>query len=151
MKQQIWHIREAVSADSSGLKNCMELAYSVYLDRFRDERLPPMDVDYANEIRSFPVWVAVSEEKIVGGLILTLEGECASLANIAVHPDFQGHGLGRGLMAFAESEATRRGHAELRLTTHVLLAENVSLYQHLGWLETDRDDARVYMMKSLNP
>jgi hypothetical protein len=38
---------------------------------------------------------------------------------------------------------------KIRLTTHVLLTENVSFYLHLGWLEIGRDDTRVYMKKIL--
>ena len=150
MEETKWHIRQAAIEDSINLKNCMESAYSVYLQRLCDKRLPPMDADYEDEIRSFPVWVAESDKKIVGGLILMFEEHCASIANIAVHPDFQGNGLGRGLVEFAESEAKRKGYAEIRLTTHALLTENVSLYLHLGWSEIDRDDVRVYMMKKLD-
>ncbi len=150
MEETKWHIRQASIEDSINLKNCMESAYSVYLQRLCDKRLPPMDADYEDEIRSFPVWVAESDKKIVGGLILMFEEHYASIANIAVHPEFQGNGLGRGLMEFAESEAKRMGYAEMRLSTHVSLTEIVSLYLHLGWSETDRDDVRVYMMKKLD-
>ena len=52
-------------------------------------------------------------------------------------------------MAFAETEAKQRGYSELRLTTHALMTENISLYAHLGWSETQRDETRVYMRKKL--
>ena len=58
-------------------------------------------------------------------------------------------GIGGALMNFAESRARENNFSELRLTTHVLLKENISLYRHLGWEETDRDKARVYMKKKL--
>ena len=50
-------------------------------------------------------------------------------------------------MTFAESQAQENGLTELRLATHVLLTENVSLYSHLGWSEYDRDTTRIYMKK----
>jgi len=93
MKQKTWEIRKAVVDDAKDLKRCMHLAYSKYIERLKGERLPPMDVDYEEEIIHFPVWVAESGEEIVGGLILMFEDEHATIANIAVRPDFQGTGL----------------------------------------------------------
>lgn len=148
MKKQ-WQIRRAVSADVNGLQSVMHLAYMGYVDRMDGQQLPPMALDYATEIKNYPTWVAESNHKIVAGLTMTFEEEYASIANIAVDPDFQGQGLGSGLMTFAEDQARQKNYAELRLATHVLLSENLSLYQHLGWTEYDRDAHRVFMRKEI--
>ena len=142
-----WDIRQAIVKDSIELQECMELAYASYKDRMEGKQLPPMDVNYSDEIRDYPSWVAVSGNKVVGGLFMMFEHEYASIANIAIHPDFQGQGLGGGLMKFAETKAKDKGYSELRLATHILLIENVSLYLHLGWTEIDRDEVRIYMKK----
>lgn len=144
-----WEIKRATAVDALGLQECIEASYAIYLERFSGARLPPMDVDYAHEISSFPVWVAESAGAVVGGLVMMFDEQQAKLANIAVHPDFQGQGLGKGLMSFAETAARERGYEELHLATHKLLAENVSLYVHLGWDEISRDENRVYMRKVL--
>lgn len=78
------------------------------------------------------------------------EDECMTIANIAVHPDFQGNGLGRGLMEFGETQAKQKGYSELRLATHILLKENLSLYSHLGWSEIGRDKSRIFMIKNIS-
>ena len=148
MKKQ-WIIRTAVIEDAAGLQNIMESAYSTYQKRLGGKRLPPMDVDYLSEIRDYPTWVAESNGSIIAGLIMMFEDDFASIANIAVHPDFQGQGVGGGLMKFAETVAKEKGYPELRLATHRLLTENTSLYEHLGWSEIERDDVRVYMKKEL--
>ena len=148
MKPQ-WHIREAVTKDSVGLQACMESAYASYQKRMGGARLPPMDQDYASEIRDYPTWVAELDGKIVGGLIMIFAQEYASVANIAVHSGHQGQGLGGGLMKFAELKGKEKGYSMLRLVTHVLLTENLSLYQHLGWSEMNRDDVRIYMQKEI--
>ena len=127
----------------------MHAAYAVYGARLDGRLLPPMNVDYSEEIRSYPVWVAESEGSLVGGLILTFEEDWMAVANVAVHPKFQGNGLGRALMVFGANEAQRQGYSELRLATHVLLTENISLYSHLGWSEIGRDEDRVYLKKEL--
>ena len=127
----------------------MESAYSVYRERMDGKRLPPMEVDYSSEIRDYPTWVAESNGSIIAGLIMIYENEFASIANIAVHPDFQGQGVGGGLMKFAETVAKEKAYPELRLATHILLTENISLYEHLGWSEIERDDVRVYLKKEI--
>jgi N-acetylglutamate synthase-like GNAT family acetyltransferase len=106
-------------------------------------------MDYEEEIRSYPVWVAESDGILVGGLILMPEADHMTIANVAVHPNFQGNGLGRSFMAIGEAEAKRQGFTELRIATHVLLTENISLYTHLRWSETGRDEYRVYLRKKI--
>ncbi len=75
------------------------------------------------------------------------------LDNIAIAPKYQGRGHGKRLVAFAEQECARRGFAELRLYTNVVMTENVALYTHLGFEETHRGEeagySRVYMRKQI--
>ena len=142
-------IREATAEDSDGLKSCMESAYATYQDRMSGERLPPMDVDYSLEIENYPTWVVESKGNVIGGLIMTFGLHEATIANIAVDPKAQGQGIGGALMNFAESKAREKGFSELCLATHVMLGENISLYQHLGWKEIGREGSKVFMKKVL--
>lgn len=66
----------------------MEQAYSVYLERMKGKTLPPIEVDYAQEIKHYPVWVVEEDDQIAGGIILSFEAEYLSVANLSVHPDF---------------------------------------------------------------
>jgi ribosomal protein S18 acetylase RimI-like enzyme len=127
----------------------MELAYATYQKRMGDIRLPPMDADYLAEIKNYPTWVVESGGRILAGLIMVFKNDRASIANIAVEPTCQGQGIGGELMAFAESQAKDNDCSDLRLTTHVLLEENISLYEHLGWRETSRDKNKVFMKKDI--
>ena len=75
------------------------------------------------------------------------------LLGIAVHPRWQGRGIGRALIAFAEEMAQTLRVPELRLYTHVTMTENVALYGRLGFEETRRavEDGyeRVFMRKAI--
>ena len=142
-------IRKAIPEDSDSLKKCMASAYSIYQDRMRGVRLPPMDADYLSEIKNYPTWIIESEGTILGGLTMVFENDHAAIANVAVNPKFQGQGIGGELIRFAESKARERSYSELRLATHVMLDENINLYRHLGWVETGRDETRVFMAKTI--
>ena len=148
MKKQ-WQIRPATVDDASGLQQCMKLAYAGYQERMEGRQLPPMELDYRAEISEYPTWVAEYNDNIVGGLTMIFKPDDATIANVAVHPDFQGQGLGKALMNFSDAQAKQRNYSQSRLATHILLSENVSLYRYLGWVEYDRDDVRVYMRKNL--
>ena len=111
MPKKSWNVRKAKSSDSEALTACMRAAYMAYLSRLGGITLPPMVVDYEEEIRSYPVWIAESDKLLVGGLILMPEDEYMTIANIAVHPEFQGNGLGRGLMEFGETQAKQKGYS----------------------------------------
>ena len=77
----------------------------------------------------------------------------SAAGQIAVHPDRQGQSVGRRLIAFAEAEARRLGHTELRLYTHATMTENIALYRRLGFTETGRGAQagydRVFMTKRI--
>jgi GNAT superfamily N-acetyltransferase len=75
--------------------------------------------------------------------------------NVAVDPSRQGGGIGRFLMAFAETYARERGLGELRLYTNEAMHENLRFYPRLGYREDGRrlEDGfrRVYFVKRLGP
>ncbi len=149
MPKKKWTIRKAVNSDAPALTACMQAAYAIYTPRLGNKNLPPLVVNYTDEIRDYPVYVAESDGVLVGGLILMPEEKYMTIANVAVHPNYHGKGFGRSLMKFGEKEALRWGYSQLRLATHVLLTENIALYSYLGWAQTGRDEERIYMSKTL--
>jgi ribosomal protein S18 acetylase RimI-like enzyme/glutaredoxin len=52
---------------------------------------------------------------------------------VAVLPPLQGRGIGRALMAWAESEAARRGAAEVTVGVRVAVPGNLAFYRRLGY------------------
>jgi len=144
-----WKIREAVVEDSEKLKQVMASAYSIYEERMNGKELPPLEVDYRDEIENYPVWVVEIENELVGGIILMFETEYCQIANVGVDTNFQGYGIGKGLLEFAESVAKKKGYSIIKLATHVLFTENLFYYKKLGWAEYNNDATRIYMKKSL--
>jgi len=125
----------------------MDAAYAHHAAHIAD--LPPVSADCAEEIATYQVWVAEVENDVVGGLVMIPEDGFMRLANVAVHPDHRGTGLGRALLALAERESLDQGYREIRLTTHADMADNVRLYAYLGWELDERRGNKVLMKKAL--
>ncbi|MGI9510931.1 MAG: GNAT family N-acetyltransferase [Geminicoccaceae bacterium] len=142
-----WKIRPATKRDAVPLATCIDAAYAGYRKRIED--LPPVSEGIAGDIEANLVWVAELDRSVVGGLILVVRDAYALLANIAVDPDCSGMGIGRGLVEQAEAQCRTLKKAELRLSTHVAIPENIRLYEHLGWKETGRSANKVHMTKLL--
>ena len=146
-------IRPAQQRDRGAVEAIVRAAYSVYVERV-GKRPGPMLDDYAKLIADGAVSVLEAPDGAIAALIVLLaKPGHLLLDNIAVRPDRQGQGLGRGLVSFAESEARRLGYAELRLYTHEMMTENIAVYTRLGFRETGRGREagydRVFMTKAI--
>jgi ribosomal protein S18 acetylase RimI-like enzyme len=108
-----------------------------------------MSENCAEEIAKHLVWVAEAGGTIVGGLVLVPSDGFIQLANVAVHPNNRGAGLGRRLLTLAETEAVDRGYAEMRLNTHADMPEIIRLYERNGWLQVSRQGKTIKMRKNL--
>ena len=140
-----WTFRRAEPGDAETLAACLEAAYAQYAARIAD--LPPVAADCAEEIARFQVWLAAVADEVVGGLVLVPRDGFMLIANVAVHPDHKGAGMGRALMGLAEDEASNQGYRELRLNTHADITETVRFYTLLGWKQAGRTGNKVSMTK----
>jgi ribosomal protein S18 acetylase RimI-like enzyme len=146
-------LRTARPEDRAAVEAIVAAAYSIYIERIGKPPGPMLD-DYAGLIDQRAVSVIEEADGAIAALIVLLpKSDHLLLDNIAVRPEHQGRGLGRRLIAFAESEARRLFYAELRLYTHATMTENIALYTRLGFHETGRGREagydRVFMTKPL--
>ena len=140
-------IRHAQATDASALAACIDAAYAKYAKRIAD--MPSVSEGCEEDIANNQVWVIALGEEVIAGLVLIAGDGFMKLANLAVHPDHVGKGLGRKLIEHSECETKRQGFSEMRLNTHVDMPENIRLYQYLGWTEVFRNDNTVSMEKFL--
>lgn len=109
--------------------------------------------DYVRVTAEREVFVAESDRSIAGVLVLAETPDGFLLDNVAVHPSYRGTGIGRRLLALAESRARTAGYTSIYLYTHVQMTENSALYAKIGYVEYDRGTenglARVYLRKPL--
>lgn len=144
-------IRPALAADLSAVQACVNHAFSVYIPRIGHEPMP-MQTDYAPLIEQGRVSVLMDGE-LHGVLVMMPQGASMYIDVIAIEPRFQGQGLGRLLMAFAESQARALHLKELTLFTHEKMTENLRFYGLLGFVEVKREEVggfhRVFLAKQL--
>ena len=145
-------LRPARDGDLPAVLRIVHDAYAPYIPRI-GRRPGPMDDDYAARIREAAVTLAEDPGGVAGLSVLRLDPAPALLDNVAVAPRAQGRGLGRALIAAAETRAREAGHDRVTLYAHVAMVENRALYARLGYAETHRatEDGlhRVYMAKPL--
>jgi ribosomal protein S18 acetylase RimI-like enzyme len=145
-------IRAADETDVLRAHDIVEAAYRFYIARMGKPPGPMLD-DYARRQRDAQLYIASLGEETVGVAVLVVAPDHVELNNVAVHPRWQGRGIGRALIAFAEETAREQGVPELRLYTHVTMTENIARYTRIGFVETGRatEDGyeRVFMRKLL--
>jgi len=147
-------IRKPEPEELSVIHDIAEEAYTMYLDRM-DRRPAPMDADFASHLERGELYVG-QDDKHIGGYIVTYPKDGGQfIENVATSISARGRGLGRNLCRFAELEAKRRKLPRVFLYTNVAMAENLTFYTRLGYVETHRvsEDGfnRVYMEKAVEP
>jgi ribosomal protein S18 acetylase RimI-like enzyme len=146
-------IRPARPDEADALKTLVEAAYARWVPVVGARPLP-MDDDYAARVAAGQAFLLEGAGTIAGLVVLEECDGFLLLDNVALAHGFEGQGLGRTLIAFAEAEAARRGFAELRLYTNARMERNIRLYERLGFAETHREErrpgfVRVWMRKPL--
>jgi GNAT superfamily N-acetyltransferase len=145
-------IRAASDADVMRAQDIVQAAYRFYIARMGKPPGPMLD-DYARRQRDAQLYMASIGAEPVGVAVLVRADDHLELNNVAVYPRWQGRGIGRALIAFAEETARAHGVPELRLYTHVTMVENIARYSRLGFVETHRTEEdgyeRVFMRKVL--
>jgi ribosomal protein S18 acetylase RimI-like enzyme len=141
-------IRRAIADDAARIGAIARAAYAKYVSRIGREPAPMM-ADFAGHIAAGHVVVVETAGAVDGYMIGWPETDAYFFDNIAVDPARQGKGLGRKLMDHAVAEARRRHLPAIRLYTNAAMTENLSMYVHMGFVETHRAVEkgfdRVYM------
>ena len=131
-------LRRAVTGDAAAIGVLTVAAYGKWVGVIGREPLP-MRADPMAALLRHRVDV-IDRVGLLAGLIETqLKADHLWVESVAVHPDWQGQGLGRRLIAQAEVLARAAGLGEVRLLTNPAFVGNVAFYQGLGF-QIDREE-----------
>ncbi|MGV9565455.1 GNAT family N-acetyltransferase [Streptomyces sp. NPDC003480] len=144
-------VRPARAADVQAVRGVTDAAYRHYIERIGVVPMP-MEADHTANVAAGRVFV--TGEPVTGLVVLEARWDHLLLDSIAVHPDAQGRGVGRRLLAFVDAHARALGLPEVRLYTNAMMWENQEIYPRYGYevLERRVDGPydRVHYRKRLN-
>lgn len=147
--------RRAGPDDAGLVRDLTCAAYAKWVPVVGREPMP-MQADYEKAVREHRIDLLSLGAETLALIETMLHPDHLWIENIAVSPAAQGTGLGRSLLAHAETLAVEAGLTELRLLTNALFAGNVALYQRTGYV-IDREEpfekggVTVWMSKRLQP
>ncbi|RKP51548.1 GNAT family N-acetyltransferase [Cohnella endophytica] len=147
-------ITELQSKDKSGV---MSLFRSVKTNLRRQgikqwDWLYPNGLVIGSDLRSRNSFGIVRDGRVVAAIVLDAkqsskyakldwadkQGRPACIHRLAVHPDYQGQGLGKQLLRFAESLAGRRGYSSIRLDVYTENPGAVGMYSRAGYRQVGK-------------
>jgi GNAT superfamily N-acetyltransferase len=128
----------ATAKDATAVRDLVRSAYAKWVPVMGREPIP-MTADYDLAISTHMIDLMIVDDALCGLIELVPEPDCVLVLNVAVRPDQAGKGYGRTLMAHAEDVARALGRGRLRLFTNKLMADNIALYQRLGY-KLDREE-----------
>ena len=146
-------VRRATAEDADKLTALARAAYARHVQVIGREPMP-MSADWLKLLAEQEVWLVDGPPgEALASLALDIQSDHVTIWSVAVAPAHQKRGLGRRLMALAETRACALQRAELRLFTNARMEGNIALYRRLGYHETRReqlaDRVLVHMSKSL--
>jgi ribosomal protein S18 acetylase RimI-like enzyme len=132
-------LRQAKATDAAAIRALTRDAYAKWVPLIGREP-KPMTADYDAAVQKHR-FDLLHIDGTLAALIETIrEPDHLLVENVAVSPAFQGRGLGRRLMAHAETLAREQGFDTIRLYTNQRFVENIELYRKLGY-RIDREEA----------
>jgi ribosomal protein S18 acetylase RimI-like enzyme len=145
-------LRQAKATDAAAIRELTRQAYAKWVPLIGREP-KPMTADYEAAIAGHRFDLMYIDGTLAALIETIREADHLLVENVAVSPPFQGRGLGRRLMAHAETLARELGFDTIRLYTNQRFAENIGLYHRLGY-EVDREEVLpvgtvVHMCKRL--
>lgn len=128
-----------MATDAAAIRELTRCAYAKWVPLIGREP-KPMTVNYEEAIGRHRFDLLYVDSALAALIETIREPDHLLIENVAVSPSFQGRGLGRRLMAHAETLARGLGCREIRLYTNQRFVENIALYRKLGY-QIDREEA----------
>jgi ribosomal protein S18 acetylase RimI-like enzyme len=138
MNDPVITIRPAKTADAPAIRDLTRAAYAKWIPVIGREP-KPMTADYDQAVRAHRFDLLFAGNRLAALVETVDKGDHWLIENLAVHPDFQGRGFGKRMLAQAEAQAAEANVVEMRLYTNKLFAENIRFYRAHGY-QVDREE-----------
>jgi ribosomal protein S18 acetylase RimI-like enzyme len=125
-------VRRAVTADAGEIARLVSAAYSPWVPLMGYQPMP-MRVDYSEAVGHHRFDLLDASGEIIGLVETDIEDDCLVVVNLAIAPQWQHRGLGRALLAHAETIARDSECDRIRLYTNAVMSSNIALYRAVGY------------------
>ena len=124
-------VRAYTPADQTSWLRCRVLSFlgTAYFDDVQPSKR-------ASALPALDLVVVDGAGSVVGIMDTSVEGELATIATVAIHPDHRRRGLGRGLLGLTRDQARRAGASTLDAWTRDD-EETLRWYRATGFVESD--------------
>ncbi len=144
--------RNATFADMPHVWRIVYHAYSAYIPILG--RTPPtFQEDFDSHVARGNLWLYEKADGVHAMAVLTPMLDHVLVQALCVDPSFQGRGLGREMLAFAELHTASLGFDTIRLYTNSLMVRNVKIYRKWGFKIYKREEnqwgQRIHMRKTI--
>jgi GNAT superfamily N-acetyltransferase len=133
-------VRWASAADRAAVVKVLQRAFADY-----DGMQPPPGAlgETEGSVRAHlkkggSIALAFIEGAPVGAMFAERTGDALFLSRVSVVPEKRGSGITARMVALAEEQARREGARGLTLRVREVLAQNLALFERLGFRETGR-------------
>ena len=92
-----------------------------------------MKADYAKAVKEHLVDLYESDGHLMGLIEMIPAADHLLIENVAVHPSWQGRGVGAFLLAHAEATARSLKLGEVQLYTNSAFVQNIAFYEKRGY------------------
>jgi len=142
-------VRRARPGEAEAIHRVLAAAFRGLQGRGYSRRALEAAIVPAEEIRrrmaqGGHVLVAEAGGQITGTATGLEEHQALHVCSVAVHPEWQGRGIGRQLMEVLEDIARRRGCYKLWLQTAWAMTEAIALYKRLGYQQEGYQPRHFY-------
>jgi N-acetylglutamate synthase-like GNAT family acetyltransferase len=144
--------RRARLEDAQAVRALVNEAFEKYIPLIGRKPLP-MRADHADLILNHEAWLLEEDNEIIAVLELMVKETDLYIDTVAVKNAQQHKGIGKQLLAFAETRAHQLGLKAMTLFTNERYTVLLEMYARLGYVETHRVHVQgtdaVHMRKSL--
>ena len=128
-------VEKANTNDAEAILALQKLAYLSEAELHDDFEIPPLTQTLVQLIAEFDVkrvLKIVNNGSIIACGQVYMQQECCHISRMAVHPNFQGKGLGAALMSALENQFPQAERYELFTGNNS--TRNLSMYQRRGYV-----------------
>ncbi|MEK5230549.1 GNAT family N-acetyltransferase [Lysinibacillus sp. FSL K6-0232] len=135
------------------------LQQDIYIQPYRDEQVALIAIysaafgdlpEESEELIAFntstngrELWVAYRAGEVVGTVTTAQENEIQWVTALAVHPQYEGQGIGTALLAFSKDYASKVGAKFVMLDVEIDNKKALSVYEKAGFMKAQQIDYYV--------